>query len=122
LKPFISFPGGTLSLTADKDSRRTLGPAFDAARIKEKEQKSAIDTERYYSDPEEGCGLEKPTTPALLPPFPTSTALAIKDLEDSIRKQRKRNQEVRALMQAVSGKKDAASTETKALAAPDPST
>jgi len=93
-----------------EDSRRTLGPAFDAARIREEEQTAAHKTERYYSDPEDDSGLEKPASPALLPPFPTSSTLAVKDLEDSIRKQRQRNQEFQALMQSLNEKKDATPT------------
>ena len=101
------------------DSRRTLGPAHDAPRIKNEEEKSARDLERFYSDPDEGCGLEKPAVPPLLPPYPTSDTLEVKDLEDKIRRQRQVNQEISVLMKAMNGKKNPSSTEAKPVTPPE---
>ncbi len=50
------------------DSRRTLGRAYDSARIKEEDQMSAIENERFYSDPPGNSTLAKPAVPPALPP------------------------------------------------------
>jgi hypothetical protein len=58
------------------DSRRTLGREYDPVRVKDEEQVSAIETERYFSDPPSDSTLEKPATPPLLPQIPTATDMA----------------------------------------------
>ncbi len=63
------------------DARRSLGPEFDPARIKEMDEGSAIAHERYYSDPPAESELAKPKTPPLLPAEPTSDFLAQQDRE-----------------------------------------
>ena len=65
------------------DSRRSLGPAHNPNRIKEEEQMSAIEFERYYSNPPSDSSLPKPAKPPILPPLPTSSFLEQRDREDA---------------------------------------
>ena len=58
------------------DSRRTLGREYDAARVKDEEQISAIENERFYSNPPADSGLSGPTVRPALPPIPTATFMA----------------------------------------------
>jgi hypothetical protein len=69
------------------DSRRSLGRAHDPARIKEKDQSSAAEDERFYSDPPKDSGLAKPDEPPLLPAPSTADFLAQCDREDAEAKQ-----------------------------------
>jgi len=64
------------------DSRRTLGREYDAARVKDEEQISAIENERFYSNPPADSGLSKPTVPPALPPIPTATFMAAQAREE----------------------------------------
>ena len=86
------------------DSRRSLGRAFDPARIKENEEFSAIEHERFYSNPPSDSGLAKPDVPPLLPPVPTSTALAQDDLEDAAQKRIADQERLIATLRAFSKK------------------
>jgi hypothetical protein len=53
------------------DDRRTLGPEYNPAKVKDHEQNDAINMERCYSD------LDDPAAPKpLLPAVPTATHLA----------------------------------------------
>src|SRR5262249_34971036 len=58
------------------DSRRSLGAEHDPVRVKDVEEISAIEHERYYSNPPADAGLEKPPVPPALPPIPTAEWLA----------------------------------------------
>ena len=64
------------------DSRRTLGREYDPARVKDEEQLSAIEDERFYSDPPSDSTLSRPPVPPALPPIPTATMLAQQARED----------------------------------------
>ena len=55
------------------NSRRALGPGYDPAHVKETDKLSALETERFYSDPPDGSNLPKPAEKPFLPPDqPTS--------------------------------------------------
>jgi hypothetical protein len=58
------------------DSRRTLGPEYDPARVKEEEQLSAIENERFFSNPPPGSSLGRPSVPPAQPPIPTASLMA----------------------------------------------
>ncbi len=58
------------------DSQRTLGREYDPARVKEEEQISAIENERFYSNPPRNSTLSGPPVPPALPPIPTATLMA----------------------------------------------
>src|SRR6266852_2612495 len=58
------------------DSRRTLGREYDPTRVKETEEISVIENERFYSDPPSDSTLSKPSVPPALPPIPTAHVLA----------------------------------------------
>jgi hypothetical protein len=57
------------------DARRTLGPDYDPVRVKDVDEISAIENERFYSDPPSDSRLSKPAVPPALPPIPTATLL-----------------------------------------------
>ncbi len=58
------------------DSRRTLGREYDPVHVKEDEQISAIENERFFSNPPSDSTLSKPAVPPALPPIPTATIRA----------------------------------------------
>jgi hypothetical protein len=58
------------------NSRRALGPGYDPSHVKETDKLSALETERFYSDPPDGSKLLKPAEPPFLPPDPTDIFLA----------------------------------------------
>ncbi len=64
------------------DSRRTLGREYDAALVKEAEQISAIQNERFYSNPPSDSGLSGPAVAPALPPIPTATFMAAQAREE----------------------------------------
>jgi len=86
------------------DSRRTLGPHHDPARIKEADQAEADEHERIFSDPPSASGLDKPAEPPLLPNMPTSSYLEIQDLEEAARKERDRLKRFFGITESLSGK------------------
>jgi hypothetical protein len=57
-------------------SRRTLGREYDPVRVKNVDENSIIDIERFYSNSPEGSTGQKPAVPPLLPAVPTATFLA----------------------------------------------
>ena len=86
------------------DSRRTLGPAYDATRIKDTDQMNALEHERFYSDPPADSTLAKPAVKPALPPIPTSSFLADADEEAAQRKQLAHQQRFLETLRAFSGK------------------
>ena len=58
------------------NSRRALGPGYDPAHVKETDKLSALDTERFYSNPPDDSTLPKPAEPPFLPPDATDVFLA----------------------------------------------
>jgi hypothetical protein len=98
------------------DSRRTLGPAYDANRVKNEDQKTVRELEDDYSYPEdaEERGLGLPAEIPLLPPVPTSQKLQ----EDDEFKAKLRREQVMALVRAAGHQ--AATTPAPALPAPKP--
>src|ERR1043166_5808057 len=86
------------------DSRRTLGPAYDATRIKDTDQMNALEHERFYSDPPADSTLAQPAVKPALPPIPTSSFLADADAEAAQRKQLAHQQRFLETLRAFSGK------------------
>ncbi len=64
------------------DSRRTLGREYDPVLVKDEEEVSAIQNERFYSDPPSDSKLSKPSVPPVLPPLPTGTLMAAQAREE----------------------------------------
>ena len=101
------------------DSRRTLGPAYAAARVKNEDQLAAIEFERFYSNPPADSTLAKPSEAPFLPPEPTSSHLAQADQEAEHFRKLAHEKQFLATLQAFSGKKaGAASTAPKPLVPP----
>jgi len=97
------------------ESRRSLGRAYDPARIREEDQTGAIEDERFYSDPPSDSTLSKPAEPPLLPPVPTSSLLA--DADREAEEARRAESEIRLwnTVKAFSRKNAPASTDPKLL-------
>jgi hypothetical protein len=76
------------------DSRRSLGPEYEPARVKEEEEVNAIEFERDYSDPPSGSSLEKPAMPPFLLPIPTAT------LNAEANREAKRDAEIQRLKES----------------------
>ena len=87
------------------DSRRTLGPAYASARVKNEDQLAAIEFERFYSNPPADSTLAKPSEPPFLPPEPTSYHLAQADQEAEDFRKLAHEKQFLATLQAISGKK-----------------
>jgi hypothetical protein len=102
------------------DSRRTLGSAHDPARIKDTDERSAIDHERFYSNPPAGSKLDKPASAPLLPPVPTSDLLADDDEAAVMAKRIEQQEHFLSTLQRFCGKKAPVTTapESLPLAAP----
>jgi len=101
------------------DSRRTLGPGYAAARVKNEDQLAAIEFERFYSNPPADSTLAKPSEAPFLPPEPTSYHLAQADQEAEDFKKLAREKQFLATLQAISGKKaPTASSAPKPLSSP----
>ena len=86
------------------DARRSLGRAHDPVRIKDLEEFSTNDHERFYSDPPPESELEKPAEPPALPPEPTSEFLARQDAEDAADKRERNHQEFLAVLKGLNSK------------------
>jgi hypothetical protein len=90
------------------DSRRTLGPAHDVARIKNEQELSTLAIESDFSDPDDpDCGLDKPADPPFLPAVPTSRLLEIKDLSEKCRQEKALHEATRTFLQAFARKNPA---------------
>jgi hypothetical protein len=83
------------------ESRRSLGPPYDPANVKEQELVSCIRHERYYSDPPRGSKLPKPPVPPALPPLPTASRLAD---EDRLERYQARMERAKALLEVLQPK------------------
>jgi hypothetical protein len=86
------------------DSRRTLGPEYNPAHVKEVEQFSAIENERFYSNPPDDSGLSKAAVPPLLPVIPTASFLAEQAREEKAEAQIERLKQSTAMWQALKSK------------------
>jgi len=84
------------------NSRRTLGRDYDPVLVKDVDQVSAIETERYYSNPpDSSTTLAKPAVPPLLPQIPTATLLAEQTLEKKHEDELARAEKAEALMESI---------------------
>ena len=86
------------------DSRRTLGREYDAALVKEEEQISAIQNERFYSNPPSDSGLSGPAVAPALPPIPTATFMAAQAREERECAEAERRKQSNKLWEACSAK------------------
>jgi len=86
------------------DSRRTLGREYDPARVKETEEISVIENERFYSNPPSDSTLSKPPVPPALPPIPTAHILAEQAREERHEAKLQHLRDSAAMLKAFSGK------------------
>ena len=86
------------------DSRRTLGREYDPARVKETEEISAIENERFYSNPPSDSTLSKPSVPRALPPIPTAHILAEQAREERHEAKLQHLRDTTAMLKAFSTK------------------
>jgi len=100
------------------DARRTLGREYDPVLVQDVEQISAIENERFYSNPPADSDLPKPANPPALPPIPTATLMARQAREErecDEAARRKRNIEI---YKAILSKKDPVVTPIQKNSAP----
>jgi hypothetical protein len=97
------------------DDRRALGCAHDPVRVKDMDQITARNHERFYSNPPADSGLPKPAEPPLLPPQPTSDFIAQCDREDEEARKLKNMAELQATLQAFNGKNGTGAPAPKTL-------
>lgn len=103
------------------DSSRSLGAHHDPLRIKNEDQKNSLEIERGYSDPEElDSTFEKPSTPPLLPPWPTSTTLEIQDLANKRRELKASTEHLKAILSGLRGQEAPASAGPAPFPRPTP--
>jgi hypothetical protein len=86
------------------DSRRSLGHEYDPARVKEEDQISAIENERFYSNPPPESGLPAPSVPPALPPIPTASLMAGQAREERHDAKIEREKHSAAMMRAIKAK------------------
>jgi hypothetical protein len=91
------------------NSRRSLGRHNDPNRIKHSDQESAIQMERFYSNPPPDSKLSKPAEPPFLPPSTTSSFLEQCDRE-AAQENETRRQEFMASILGPFGTKQSAPT------------
>jgi hypothetical protein len=85
------------------DSRRTLGPEYDPARVRDIEQVEAIDAERFFSNPPADSTLAKPPVPPVLPLVPTATIKADEAREERQEAKLRRAQQSLEILKAFGG-------------------
>ena len=92
------------------DSRRSLGPEYDPAHVKEVELLDAINNEHFYSDPPDDSDLPKPSVPPVLPLIPTGSFLAEQareeEAEADLDSQKSETEWMKALMACVTPASD----------------
>ncbi len=86
------------------DSRRTLGREYDPTRVKETEEISVIENERFYSNPPSDSTLSKPSVPPALPPIPTAHILAEQAREERREAQLQHLRDTNAMLKAFTAK------------------
>jgi len=86
------------------DSRRTLGHEYDPTRVKETEEISAIENERFYSNPPSDSTLSKPPVPPALPPIPTAHILAEQAREERHEAKLQHLRDTAAMLKAFTAK------------------
>ena len=72
------------------EARRSLGKHHNPVRIKDYDENTILDAERYASNPPKDSALAQPAQPPIVPPTPTADYLAQQDQEDE-QDQRQRN-------------------------------
>jgi hypothetical protein len=104
------------------DSRQTLGPEHNPARVKEVEQLNAIENERDYSNPPEEFELAKPAVPPLLPRIPTAASLAEEAREARMDAQLEALEHRNAILKALLPKKTEQAAPAPGSSSPFPGT
>jgi hypothetical protein len=87
------------------ESRRVLGPEYNPVRVRDTEEYSAIEMERFYSNPPDGSKLPKPAERAAVPPFPTAVIMAEQADEERMEAELRREEGKLRAMQLFLGKK-----------------
>jgi hypothetical protein len=72
--------------TQRDDAQRAADFYHDPTRVKNFDQLSAIETERYFSGPPPDSGLSAPRVAPILPPLPSSTLLKNKNREENLKR------------------------------------
>jgi hypothetical protein len=97
------------------DSRRSLGRAHDPERIKDSDEITVNQMERFYSNPPADSELARPANPPALPPEPTSKFLAQQDAEDAQAKADAHQDRLLATMTAFAAKSGATGDKSNGL-------